>query len=60
MVRIKVEYDKRTRTFKLVDPASGVVLHDHNEYELLVPLKLEGVPEEENLILVRTMPLAHA
>jgi len=60
MIRIKVEYDKYTRSFRLLDREFGSVLEDRAEYELLVPLKLEGVPEEENLILVSTLPLGHA
>ena len=60
MVRIKVEYDKYTRTFKLVDREFGSVLEDRAQYELLLPFKLEGLPEEENLILVSTIPMAHA
>jgi hypothetical protein len=61
MVRIKVEYDKYNRTFKLLDQEFGSVLEDGAQYELLVPLMLEGLGEEENFVLISrsTLP-AHA
>ena len=61
MVRIKVEYDKYNRTFTLLDREFGSVLEDGAQYELLVPLMLEGVDEEKHLILITSStPLAHA
>ena len=52
MVRIKVEYDKYNRTFKLVDREFGSVLEDGAQYELLAPLMLETLDEEENFVLI--------
>jgi hypothetical protein len=60
-MRIKVEYDKYNRTLKLLDQEFGSVLEDGAQYELLVPLMLEGVGEEENFVLISSStPLAHA
>lgn len=60
MVRIKVEYDKHSRSFKLIDPEVGTLLDHRAEYEVLVPFLMDGMPEEDNLILVSSIPLAHA
>jgi hypothetical protein len=58
MVRIKMQYDKYNRTFKLVDREFGSVLEDGAQYELLVPLMLEGISEEEEAcVLVNIDPL---
>jgi hypothetical protein len=45
MVRIKVEYDKYNRTFKLLDREFGPVLEDAKEYELILPMP-SGLQEE--------------
>ena len=37
MVKIKVEYDKYTRAFKLMDREFGSVLEDGTQYELVLP-----------------------
>jgi hypothetical protein len=60
MVRIKVEYDKYNRAFKLLDREFGSVLEDGAEYELLVPLMLEVGNDEEEVVLFSNAPLAHA
>ena len=61
MVRIKVEYDKYNRTFKLLDREFGSVLEDGAQYELLMPLSLdiEIENDEEEVVSIDT-PLAHA
>jgi hypothetical protein len=41
MLRIRVEYDKEIRAFKVLDEAFGSVLKDGVQYELVVPLVLE-------------------
>jgi len=46
MVRIKVEYDKYNRAFKLLDREFGSVLEDGAQYELIVPLTLEIANDE--------------
>ena len=58
MVRIKVEYDAYTRTFKLVDREFGSVLKDRGLYELEVPLNVRDLPESEEFVI--GVPLAHA
>ena len=60
MVRIKVEYDKYNRTFKLLEKQFGSALEDGAQYELFVPLMLESIGLEENVILIGNTPLAHA
>jgi hypothetical protein len=58
MVRIKVEYDKYNRTFKLVDSEFGSVLDDGAHYELLGPVMLEGIGEAEGAcVVVNIAPL---
>jgi hypothetical protein len=52
MVRIKVEYDKYNRTFKLLDPEFGSVFEDGAQYELLVPLVLEIENDEEEVVTI--------
>jgi hypothetical protein len=57
MVRIRVEYDKYTRAFKLVDQEFGSVLEDGAQYELVLPVEDEV---EEAVICIRASQLAHA
>jgi hypothetical protein len=57
MVRIKVEYDKYSRAFKLLDREYGSVLEDGAQYELVLPLDDEV---EEAGICIRASQLAHA
>ena len=59
MVRVKVRYNKYDRTFKLMDQEFGSVLEDGFDYELLVPIVIEDVSEEDKLVLM-TVPVAHA
>jgi hypothetical protein len=58
MIRIKVEYDKYNRAFKLLDRDIGSVLEDGAQYDLVVPLMLEG--DEEGTVCVNASQLAHA
>jgi hypothetical protein len=60
MVRIKVEYDKYTRAFKLLDREFGSVLEDGAQYELVLPLEFESAKEEEEAVCIRASQLAHA
>ena len=60
MVRIKVEYDKYTRAFKLIDREFGSVLEDGVQYELVLPLECETEAGEETAVCVRASQLAHA
>ena len=58
MIRVKVEYDKYTRTFKLLDKEFRFFLKNGARYELLVPLMFEDVDEEDDRLL-DVPPLAH-
>ena len=60
MVRIKVEYDKYNRAFKLLDRDFGSVLEDGAQYELVLPLMLEIDDDEETAVCIRASQLAHA
>ena len=60
MVRIKVEYDKYTRAFKLMDREFGSVLEDGVQYELVLPLECETAVEEQAAVCVRASQLAPA
>ena len=60
MVRIKVEYDKYTRAFKLMDREFGSVLEDGVQYELVLPLECDTAEEEQADVSVRASQLAHA
>ena len=61
MVRIKVEYDKYKRTFKLLDREFGSVLEDGAQYELLMPLSLDiEIENAEERVASINAPLAHA
>ena len=60
MVRIKVEYDKYTRAFKLIDREFGSVLEDGVQYELVLPLEDETEGEEQASVCVRASQMAHA
>lgn len=59
MIRVKVEYDKYNRTFKLLDREIGSALEDGGVYEVEVPLVIEGLAEPEAFELIGA-PLAHA
>jgi hypothetical protein len=50
MIRIRVEYDKYNRTFRLLDREFGSALEDGAEYELVVPITVAGLEEEEPLV----------
>ena len=60
MVKIKVEYDKYTRAFKLMDREFGSILEDGTQYELVLPLECETADEEDPAVCVRASQLAHA
>ncbi len=59
MIRVKIQYDKYDRSFKLVDKEFGPLLEDGEIYELLVPVIIENDDEEEQPIVGIT-PMAHA
>jgi hypothetical protein len=60
MVRIKVEYDKYARAFKLVDREFGAVLEDGVQYELVLSLECETGNEEAVPLCVRAAQVARA
>jgi len=47
MMRIKVQYDQLTRSFKLVDDQFKILLEGDALYDLDIPLMLEGASDEE-------------
>jgi hypothetical protein len=47
MMRIKVQYDQLTRSFKLVDDQFKILLEGDALYDLDIPLMLEGDSDEE-------------
>ena len=47
MLRIKVQYDARTRTFKLVDQEYRTILEGDALYDLAIPLTAEEAEAEE-------------
>ena len=59
MIRIKVEYDAYNRSFKLRDREFGSVLEDGVVYELVVPIRAEGLNEQDGVPSI-VAPLAHA
>ena len=59
MVRIRVEYDKYTRSFKLLDREFGSVLEDGAQYELVLPLECETA-NEETAVCIRASQIANA
>ena len=60
MVQIKVEYDRYTRSFKLLDREFGSILEDGAQYNLVLPLECEGANEEETAICISESKFAHA
>jgi hypothetical protein len=58
MIRIKIQYDKYDRMFRLMDKEFGALLEDGDVYELLVPFG-DNEDKEEQMIIAIT-PLAHA
>ena len=47
MMRIKVQYDQFTRSFKLVDDQFKILLEGDALYDLDIPLMLEGESDDE-------------
>jgi len=47
MMRIKVQYDQFTRSFKLVDDQFKILLEGDALYDLDIPLMLEGDSDDE-------------
>ncbi len=52
MIRIKAEYDKYNRSFRLIDREFGSMLEDGAEYELVVPLTVAELEEQEQVVNV--------
>jgi len=50
MIRVRVEYDKYNRTFRRLDREFESTLEDGAEYELVVPITVVGLREEECLV----------
>ena len=59
MVRIKVEYDKYSRTFKLLDKELASALVDREVYEIPISFMIDGL-DEEDCSSSFSVPLAHA
>jgi hypothetical protein len=59
MIRVKIEYDKYNRTFKLMDKECGPLLEDGDVYVLLVPARVKNDDEAEKP-LFEGSTLAHA
>jgi hypothetical protein len=59
MLRIKVQYDARTRTFKLVDQEYRTILEGDALYDLAIPLTAEEADLEE-YTPPRNLFIAHA
>ncbi len=60
MIRIRVQYDARNRTFKLVDQEFRTILDGDAIYDLGIPLTLEESDEENDFTAVNNIPIAHA
>lgn len=58
MIRIKVQYDELSRTFKLVDEDFKTLLEGDGLYDLNVPLIFEEAAAEE-LIPMGEISIAH-
>jgi hypothetical protein len=59
MIRIKVQYDALTRTFKLVDSQFTTILEGDALYDLDIPLVVEWADMEDFVPSVSTS-VAHA
>jgi hypothetical protein len=60
MIRIRVEYDAYNRKFKLLDREFGSMLDDGGVYELLVPLELAGLQDNDEFVCIDSSKLARA
>ena len=60
MIRIRVQYDARNRTFKLVDQEFRTILEGDAIYDLGIPLTFEESDEEDDFTVVNNIPIAHA
>ncbi len=60
MIRIRVQYDARNRTLKLVDQEFRTILEGDAIYDLGIPLTLEESDEEDDFTVVNNIPIAHA
>jgi hypothetical protein len=59
-MRIKVQYDAGTRTFKLVDQGFRTILEGDALYDLQIPLSAEEVAEVEEYMPPPNVFIAHA
>jgi len=57
MIYIKVQYDARNRTFKLVDQEYRTILEGDGLYDLAIPLDEASV---DDLVAVGNMAIAQA
>ncbi len=60
MIHIKVRYDPRSRTFKLIDQDFRTILEGDAVYDLAIPLMLEEADEADDFIPVSNGLIAHA
>ena len=59
-MRVKVQYDAQTRTFKLVDQGFRTILEGDALYDLQIPLTGEEVAEVEEYMPPPNVFIAHA
>jgi hypothetical protein len=59
-MRVKVQYDAQTRTFKLVDQGIRTILEGDALYDLQIPLTAEEVAEVEEYMPPPNVFIAHA
>jgi hypothetical protein len=60
MIRIKVQYDAQTKTFKLVDKEFRTILEGDGIYDLAIPLVLEDADMPDEFLPSSSHALAHA
>jgi len=60
MIHIKVRYDPRSRTFKLIDQDFRTILEGDAVYDLAIPLMLEEADVVDEFMPVSNSPIAHA
>ena len=59
-MRVKVQYDAQTRTFKLVDQGFRTILEGDALYDLQIPLTADEVAEVEEYMPPPNVFIAHA
>ena len=60
MIHIKVRYDLRSRTFKLIDQDYRTILEGDAVYDLAIPFMLDEADEVDDVMPVSNGAIAHA